>query len=251
MFIRKEKSMKEFIRLYPAVSTLVAIYLLLWLLVFLHVPIGIQIYNWGVGQNLAVHNGEYWRLFTATFLHGGFMHVVFNAFSLVLFGPALERMIGRTKFVLVYLGAGLIGNLGSYLMEPTAMFYHLGASGAIYGLFGLYIYIALFRKQLIDHASSQIIWTFLVLGIIMTFLQPGIHIQAHVFGAIGGFALAPLVLNRVRPIYAQRVFTNTDDDVVEVQFDHAENRHKQKPDNNKILWIIIVVLAIIGLMSWL
>ncbi|WLV25146.1 rhomboid family intramembrane serine protease [Aciduricibacillus chroicocephali] len=252
MFIRNERSIKEFVRLYPAVSALVGIYLILWLMSVLHLPIYNQIYYWGVGQNLAIHEGNYWRLFTSTFLHAGLSHVAFNSFSLVLFGPALERMIGRTKFLLIYLGAGIIGNLGSYLLAPEATFLHLGASGAIYGLFGVYIYMILFRKQMIDHGSAQIVWVFFILGVAMTFIQTGIHMQAHLFGAIGGFALSPLFLQRIRPFYQHRQ-SNRYGDVVEVQYaekEHNAYRHG-KQDNNRILWIVIAVLLVIILFSWM
>lgn len=250
MFIRNERSIKEFVRLYPAVSALVGIYLLLWLLELLGLPIYSRIYIWGVGQNYAIHEGQYWRLLTATFLHAGFTHFAFNSFSLVLFGPALERMIGKSKFLIIYLAAGVIGNLGSYLLAPTALFQHLGASGAIYGLFGVYMYMILFRKHLIDPGSTQIISVFFIIGVVMTFLQSGIHIQAHIFGAIGGFALTPLFLQRVRPFYQQQ--TNRYKDVVDVQYGEQEHRSaNNKPkDNNTILWIIIAVLLIIILMSW-
>lgn len=252
MFIRNERSIKEFVRLYPAVSALVAIYLVLWLLDFLGLPIGYRIYNWGIGQNLAIHYGEYWRLFTATFLHAGFMHFAFNSFSLVLFGPALEKMIGKFKFLVIYLGAGVIGNIGSYLLAPEAVFYHVGASGAIYGLFGVYIYLILFRKHLMDPASMQIIWVFFIIGIVMTFIQPGIHVQAHIFGAIGGFALAPLFLKRARPYYQQQ-YRNHQGDIVQVQYTEQEHHHTNKPkhDNNKILWIIIAILIVVAIISWM
>lgn len=253
MFIRHEKSIKEFAQRYPAVFSLIVIYLVLWLLDFLNLPIGRRIYEWGIGQNAAVYYGEYWRLLTATFLHAGFSHFLFNSFSLVLFGPALEQMIGKAKFLFIYLGAGFLGNLGSFLMDPTASFYHVGASGAIYGLFGVYIYIVMFRKQLIDPVSAQMIIAFSIFGLIMTFLQPGIHIQAHVFGAIGGYALAPIVLKRVRPIYRRRtVFRNADDDVVEIQFDSEDgwNNRPRRQKSGNILWFILIGLAVLGLLAW-
>lgn len=252
MFVRNERSIKEFVRLYPAVSALVGIYLLLWLMSVLKLPLFNQIYYWGVGQNFAIYQGDYWRLFTSTFLHAGLSHVAFNSFSLVLFGPALERMIGKGKFLLLYLGAGVIGNLGSFLLAPEATFLHLGASGAIYGLFGVYIYMILFRKPTIDHGSAQIVWVFFILGVVMTFIQPGIHIQAHLFGAIGGFALSPLFLQRIRPFYQHRE-SNRYGDVVEVQYVEEEhNKHKpRRQDNNHILWIVIAILLVIILFSWM
>src|SRR5690625_3412327 len=107
VFIRNERSVKEFIQFYPIVATLVIIHLVLFVLMdFLGLPIGQKIYAWGAGFNPAVTHGEYWRLVTPIFLHAGLMHTLFNSFSLVLFGPALEQMLGKFKFILAYFGTG-------------------------------------------------------------------------------------------------------------------------------------------------
>src|SRR5690625_7564231 len=140
MFIRNEGSIKEFIRFYPFVSTLIIINIIIWLLYFLQFSLGHSIYNFGIGQNLSIHDGQYWRLITPVFLHGGLGHVAFNSFALILFGPALEQMLGRFKFIFAYLITGLAGNIGTYIINPISEIPHLGASGAIYGLFGIYLF---------------------------------------------------------------------------------------------------------------
>src|SRR5699024_12162777 len=68
-----------------------------------------------------------------------------------------------------------------------------------YGLFGIYIYMVVFRKELIDQASSQIIVVIFVIGLVMTFVQSNINVFGHIFGFIGGMAIAPLVLANVDP----------------------------------------------------
>ncbi|GGJ90828.1 putative rhomboid protease YdcA [Lentibacillus kapialis] len=249
MFIRNERSVKEFIQLYPAVAWLVIIQLVLWLLTgFLQTPLGNWIREWGMGVNFYISQGEYWRLITAIFFHAGLMHVLFNSFALVLFGPALEQMLGKMKFITAFLGAGLIGNLATFLLGPT-LYSHVGASGAIYGLFGIYAFMIAFRKHLIDPSSTQIVTIILVIGLIMTFLRSGINIYAHVFGFIGGFALAPLLLNNVRP-YSPRLGRQYVDDG-SIQFD--PDRWQKKQRNKKVfqrgLWIILGILVILGLFS--
>lgn len=251
MFIRTERSVKEFIQFYPLVSGIVIIHIILWFVIdFLQLSIGDAIYNWGAGFNPAITNGEYWRLVTAIFLHGGLMHALFNSFSLVLFGPALEQMLGKLKFLFAYLGAGIIGNLATYFIEPNAFYVHIGASGAIYGLFGVYIYMVFFRKELIDQGSAQIIKVIFIIGLIMTFVSRGVNIYAHIFGFIGGFALAPLVLTNVHPYSPWRNRRKIDHDD-SVQFD--PNRWRKKQKNKKMfakgLWIFLGILVVLGLLG--
>src|SRR5699024_10956820 len=173
---------------------------------FLKLPFALELYDLGIGPNLSVLLlNEYWRLFTPIFLHADLSHVVFNTFSLVLFGPALEKMIGKFKFISIYLITGIIGNIGTFIVVIQSITPHLGASGAIYGLFVVYIYIILFRKDLISKSDSRIIITTFVLGLVMTFLRSNINISAHLFGFLGGFIIAPLVLRKARNFFSYRL----------------------------------------------
>ena len=203
MFIRTERNIKEFLKFYPIVSILAIINLGLWFIIsFLKLPIGLKIYDLGIGHNLSVLLlDEYWRLVTPIFLHADFGHVVFNTFALILFGPALEKMLGSFKFILIYLITGIIGNVGTFFMDPNSITPHLGASGAIYGLFGIYIFMVLFRKDLISKADSQIIKTIFVLGVVMSLLRTNINLSAHLFGFFGGFIIGPLLLRNAKNIF--------------------------------------------------
>lgn len=206
LFVRTERSIKEFVKFYPVVSVIVIIHILLWLIIdVLYLPIGHLIYNYGVGHNLSIHlYGEYWRLITPIFLHAGFSHFIFNSFALVIFGPALEQMLGRVKFVSAYLIMGIAGNVGTFLINISSPTPHLGASGAIYGLFGIYMFIVMSRKDLIDPANAQIVKTIFFIGLIMTFVMPNINIAAHLFGFISGFALGPIILKNAIPFSMTR-----------------------------------------------
>lgn len=193
MFIRNE-TFGGFIRSYKVITALVVIniFFYIWTDIFTFLG-GEEIRRLGVGKNIAIAMGEYWRLVTPIFLHGSLMHMAFNSFALILFGPALEVMFGRGRFLTFYLATGILANI-AYLYLGNPYISHLGASGAIYGLFGVYLYMVLFRKDLIDKANSQLIMTILVIGIFMTFINPGINILAHIFGLISGAALGPLFL---------------------------------------------------------
>src|SRR5699024_5787565 len=201
MFIRTERSINEFMRLYPIVSTLIIIHFVLWFMIdFLQTPIGMKLYGWGVGSNYFIHNGEYWRFITPIFLHAGLMHVLFHFFAFCLFRLALEQMLGKLKFIVSYLGAGLVANIGTFLFGSSDIWYtYVCASCAIYGLFGIYLYMVIFRKDLIYPGSSQTIITLLIIGLVMTFVRPNINVHAHIFGMVGGFAIAPLVLVKIIP----------------------------------------------------
>ncbi|WP_416148582.1 rhomboid family intramembrane serine protease [Salipaludibacillus sp. HK11] len=244
MFIRNE-SFESFIKSYKVVTTLVLIHIFfyIWLDWFPFLG-GEEIRFLGVGQNIMIAMGEYWRIITPIFLHGGLMHMLFNSFSLVLFGPALESMLGRTRFIIAYLSTGILANI-AYFFLGDDLRSHLGASGAIFGLFGIYVYMVLVRKDLIDQANSQLVMTIVVLGVIMTFINPGINILAHIFGLISGMVIAPLVLTGVRQFQQQRPIHDPDN----IGFD--PNRWKRRAKLKKYLVFYIVgALAIMIAFFW-
>lgn len=215
MFIRHE-TFSTFIRRYPVISIILAIHLLLFFWVNLSeltnglIPFGEVVYYLMVGNNFAIQSGEYWRLLTPVFLHTSFGHVLFNSFALLLFGPPLEFMLGRLKFLTFYLTAGIIGNIAT-LFFGSLYLSHLGASGAIYGLFGAYVFIMMNRRHLIDPSSAQIVVVLLVIGMIFTLLNSGVNIWAHVFGFVAGFGLIPLFLKNVVPFYFSQGFGSSSD----------------------------------------
>jgi len=194
MFTRTE-SFKEFIRYYPVVSVIVSIHIILYVVTSLPIFPNSLLLELLTGVNLYIWQGEIWRLVTPIFLHSGFSHVLFNSFSLVLFGPALERLLGRFRFTWVYLATGVSANLATLLIEPVT-YIHLGASGAIFGLFGMYISLIVFRKHLLSKDNRQLITTIAVISIIMTFLQPNINIISHLFGFLSGFLIGALTLKK-------------------------------------------------------
>lgn len=251
MFIRTERSVQDFMRFYPVVSILIIINLFLWFIIhFLHLNIGYSIYNFGVGHNISVSYGEYWRLVTPIFLHAGFSHVAFNSFALILFGPALEQMLGKIKFISAYFLTGIAGNIGTYIIDPFSPIPHLGASGAVYGLFGIYLYMVFFRKDLIDSGNAQIVTIIFVIGLVMTFIQPNVNIAAHIFGFLGGFAIGPLILHRAQPFSIYRNRPRKEKDPNEIQFN--PNRWKKKSIlprkvRKNIIWIILAILVFLGL----
>ncbi len=192
MFVRTE-NFRSFIRFYPIITIIIGIHILL----FIGVNLFPALLRLTAGINIYISAGEYWRLVTPIFIHEAFPHFLFNSFSLYLFGPALERLLGKFKFIIGYLGAGVVANIATLMLQGP-YYSHIGASGAIFGLFGLYVYIIYARKELIDQQNKQIVLTILILSLVMTFVTPRINILGHLFGLVGGAALGPILLTGKR-----------------------------------------------------
>jgi rhomboid protease GluP len=190
MFTRTE-NFREFIRYYPIISIIIAIHLILYLFTVLPFFPNYWFFANFSGVNLYIMEGEFWRLLTPIFMHSDFTHVLFNSFSLILFGPALERLLGKGKFLFIYLASGIIANIATLILEPLT-YTHVGSSGSIFGLFGFYISILVFRRSTLSQQNSQIILIICALSLIMTFIQPNINITAHIFGLVGGFILGAI-----------------------------------------------------------
>ncbi|MCL6570747.1 MAG: rhomboid family intramembrane serine protease [Bacillus sp. (in: Bacteria)] len=240
MFTRTE-SFREFIRFYPIVSIIIAIHLGLYLLATLPIFPNYWIFENLSGVNLYIMEGELWRLITPIFIHAGFSHMLFNSFSLVLFGPGLERMLGSGQFLFVYLLSGLIANVATLLLEPLT-YTHVGSSGAIFGLFGYYIAIIIFRKRMMSQQNSQLILTILVISLIMTFLQANINITAHIFGLIGGFLLGAV------PYFNKRDLTES----IKGTANWAGRKRKNVSFGSPLkvlIWTVIIIIAIIGFLA--
>jgi membrane associated rhomboid family serine protease len=132
----------------------------------------------------AVAHGEWYRLFTAAFLHFGIFHIGFNMYALYLFGPPLEAALGRLRFIVLYLLAGVAGSILSVALGPLSET-AAGASGAIFGLFGA-LYIVARHRNLV---ASGIAIT-IVANLVFTFAIPNIDWRGHVGGLITGLVVA-------------------------------------------------------------
>ena len=183
MFVRRE-SFSQYLRMYPVVSALIALNLLIFLIGFLP-GIGSWIILYGIGSNAAIADGEYWRFITPVFLHAGFTHLLFNMFSLFLFSPELERLTGKVRFLTIYLTAGIFGSFATFMLQPPA-YTHVGASGAIFGIFGAFGALLYYGGRALPELR-QILLPILVISVIMTFLTPNVNATAHIAGLVAGF----------------------------------------------------------------
>jgi membrane associated rhomboid family serine protease len=136
------------------------------------------------GQLIGVAHDQWYRLITAAFLHATTpLHILFNMWALVIVGPALEQVLGRLRFIVVYLMSALGGSVLYYLAGPANVL-SLGASGAIFGLFGAWFVMS---RRL--HADPRGIVVLIVINLVISFTIPGIAWQAHIGGLAAGAAL--------------------------------------------------------------
>lgn len=133
--------------------------------------------------------GEYYRLFTSMFLHFGFEHLMNNMVTLVLLGWNLEIEVGKIKFLLIYILSGLGGNILSAWYEVRTMDYTIsaGASGAIYGIIGALLYIAMRNRGRIGDISGKGLVFMLVISLYYGFTSSSVDNLAHIGGLAIGF----------------------------------------------------------------
>ena len=146
---------------------------------------------------------EYWRFFTALFLHGGLLHLGFNAFALYVLGPPLERSIGTMRFFLCYLisglasGAGVMGLTLIDLVRPAQL---VGASGCIMGIVGAWAGF-LMRHRHAPHAKQRLanVMMIVVIQIAFDLSTPQVSMSAHLCGLVAGFFLGLVLAPRPKP----------------------------------------------------
>jgi membrane associated rhomboid family serine protease len=149
------------------------------------------------GPALTAHNlspfytgtHEYWRLVSGAFLHDGLLHIGINMLSLYFVGSALEPAIGSRNFVVVYMTSLLAGSFGALLFQPG--YPSIGASGAIFGIFGALIVVARYRGIPFWQSGLGVV---LVLNLVFSLSVRGISIGAHLGGLVGGVIAGWLIL---------------------------------------------------------
>jgi rhomboid protease GluP len=196
MFLRYEK-FRDYMKYYP-VNTI-----LLFLIIALHIAISIAALAtqvpadtiktvFGIFINQSPYNDvqHLWRYVSSIFLHKDIPHLFFNSFALFVFAAPLEYLLGKTRYAALFLFSGIMGNVFTNFYPGLVL--SLGASGAVYGVFGAYLYITLFRRRLMDEASRKTLYSMLIIGVIYSIAVPGINLYAHLGGLIGGFLLMAL-----------------------------------------------------------
>ena len=148
----------------------------------------------------AVMAGQYRRIAAAMFLHSGFTHLLYNMLALCALGFPLEEIMGKVRYGAVYLLAGIGGNLFVLAVEYLRGDYHftVGASGAIFGLLGAYLALAVNPRDGMDSLPVRSILFSFVMMMIPGLYDPRVSMTGHLGGFLAGF-LAALIIGTLFP----------------------------------------------------
>jgi membrane associated rhomboid family serine protease len=188
----------------PVIYAIIAINLLIYAILALlsqsfDISLNVLIHA-GAQQTAYIEaTGQYWRIFTAMFLHVSLLHVGLNMLSLFFIGRVVETFYGTWRYLVIYLVSGIVGGLATFFLQPDV--WAVGASGAIFGVFGALgvLYVAN-RSAMGRYGAAAIanwlLW--LALNLVLGFSDPNIGIIDHIGGLIAGIVLAFLLLPRLQ-----------------------------------------------------
>lgn len=131
--------------------------------------------------------GEIWRLVSAMFLHGGIEHILMNMLSLFIVGRSLEMFFSKTSYLIIYFISAFLGSLISIYFHPVTV--GIGASGAIFGLFGALIGFVLVHRKRMQDDFMEFMKSFgllLLLNLGIGLLFPSVDLSAHIGGLVAG-----------------------------------------------------------------
>jgi membrane associated rhomboid family serine protease len=151
-----------------------------------------QFYEYTALFGPLVQSGEVWRLFTVALVHGGLTHLFFNMFSLLVLGNPVEATLGKARFLIIFFVSLLTGSLSSVYLSSYP-YISVGASGAVFGLFGAFIAM---RKMI--HEGVRDIYLIIGLNFIFGFILGGVDWRAHLGGLVGGYLTTTVLLRITR-----------------------------------------------------
>lgn len=149
---------------------------------------GDDLLKWGADYRPLTTGGQWWRLVTSMFLHGGLMHIVGNMFGLFFVGLYLEPVLGKAKYLFAYMVTGIVGSITSIWWHVATV--SVGASGAIFGLFGVFLSLLLLKVFPEEVKKQMLITTLVLVGYNLVFgLTGGIDNAAHMGGLVSGLLI--------------------------------------------------------------
>ena len=172
--------------------------------------------KWGSNFKQLTQSGDWWRLLTNTFIHFGIIHLAMNMYCLYIVGVYLEPMLGRVKYIAAYLCTGILASLASLWWHKEGV-NSAGASGAIFGLYGLFLALltSKFIPQKVRERLLQSIVIFIGFNLVAG-MKSGVDNAAHVGGLLSGFAIG---------------------------YGHIYTIKKEQQQNEKIKWLVPVMVV--------
>lgn len=140
----------------------------------------------GANYRPLVRSGQVWRLLTSIFLHIDIIHLIVNMYALFIIGRQVESFLGRFKYLIVFLGSGIIGSLLGVVIHENVS---AGASGAIFGLLGSLLYFGYHYRLYLGTVLRTQVVPVIILNLVIGFMLPGIDNYAHIGGLIGGYLI--------------------------------------------------------------
>ncbi len=144
----------------------------------------------GAKYNPLIQQGQYYRLITAMFLHGGLLHIFLNMYALKATGEIVESIYGKTKFIIIYFLSGIVSSLASYIFSDGVS---VGASGAIFGLLGACLIFASKMKEKIGKSFLTNILSVIAINIFIGITMPNIDNFGHIGGLLGGILISAIL----------------------------------------------------------
>ena len=191
--IKKEENIKlnKYYKYKPMIT-----YILIGINVLMFVLINMthgneEVLKYAISKN----NFEFYKLFTSMFTHADEMHLIFNMLALYICGSKLESLIGNIKYAIIYMLSGLGAAILIVLLSNNSC---VGASGAIFGLFGCYLLIAFKNKNTMKYTYKYDLLPTIVINLIVTFAIPNISIIAHVGGLIIGIVCSQILCSNIK-----------------------------------------------------
>ncbi len=154
-----------------------------------------HLFGYNEEGNIDYPKDQYWRLFTCTLLHIGWIHLLLNGYALWILGKLMENIYGWRDYLIIYLASGLTGSVASW--KYGASMESAGASGAIFGLLGAAIALTLFKKEGMPEmirnrlSGPLVFWT--VVNLVLGFVMPAIDNAGHIGGLVGGLLIGYLI----------------------------------------------------------
>lgn len=149
----------------------------------------------GANERDLVFSGQYYRLLTSMFLHGGIVHLLVNMYSLSAIGPAIEKIYGKFKYILIYFFGGIISSIFSCIFTRAVS---IGASGAIFALLGAILIVAIRTKDKYGNGMLKEIISVVIINIAVGLSSPNIDNFAHIGGFLGGSLLSAMLYKKER-----------------------------------------------------